>query len=97
MADDWSGEYPRFEFEELASLLMDQGQAASPAELHGCLCGLLASGADQQAETGIAGASQALDLDLHGELAEQVMTLYGASALAMALTFGVGRLFGVVA
>ena len=83
MTTDSRGEISPFDFEELTNLLMDQGQAASPSDLHGCLCGMLAAGASHQAEAGIAGLSQALDLHLHGELAEQVMALYVATAAAL--------------
>lgn len=83
MTTDSRGKTSRFDFEELTNLLMDQGQAASPTDLHGCLCGMLASGASHQAEAGIAGLCQALDVDLHGELAEQVMALYAATAASL--------------
>ena len=77
------GEVSQFDFEELANLLLEQGQEASSADLHGCLCGLLASGASQEAEAGIDGLDQALGLELHGELAEQVMALYVATAQSL--------------
>lgn len=80
MSTDSRGVVSQFDFEELANQLMEQGLEASPADLHGCLSGLLASGASHEAEAGIDGLVQALDLDLHGELAEQVMALYVATA-----------------
>ncbi|MBP6682774.1 MAG: UPF0149 family protein [Halioglobus sp.] len=80
MSTNSRGVVSQFDFEELANQLMDQGLAASPADLHGCLTGLLAAGAGHEAEAGIDGLVQALDLDLHGELAEQVMDLYVATA-----------------
>ena len=83
MSTNSRGEVSPFDFEELANLLLEQGCAASPADLHGCLCGLLASGAGHDAETGIAQLNQALDLDLHGELAEQVMALYVTTAQSL--------------
>ncbi len=83
MATNSRGEVSRFDFEELANQLMEQGHAASPADLHGCLCGLLAAGASNQAEAGLAGLGRALDLDLHGELAEQVMALHVVTAASL--------------
>ena len=83
MTTNSRGEVSQFDFEELANQLLEQGQAASPADLHGCLCGLLAAGASHQAEAGMDGLNQALDLDLHGELAEQVMALYVVTAQAL--------------
>lgn len=73
-----------FDFDELANHLLEQGAASSPAELHGCLCGLLCSGAPASAEFGLDALQQTLDLSAHGELAGQVMQLYGASAAALA-------------
>ncbi len=72
-----------FDFDELADHLLEQGLEASPATLHGCLCGLLASGAPAEPEAGLALLQEALDLTLHGELAGQVMQLYRVSAEAL--------------
>jgi len=83
MYDDLSGELPVFDFDELADHLLEQGLEASPAQLHGCLCGLLAAGAAPAAEAGLAALNQALDLDLHGELAAQILQLYTVSAASM--------------
>ena len=80
MSTNSRGVVSQFDFEELANQLMEQGLEASPADLHGCLSGLLASGASHEAEAGIDGLVQALDMALHGELAEQVMALYVATA-----------------
>jgi uncharacterized protein YgfB (UPF0149 family) len=83
MATNSRGEVSQFDFEDLANQLMEQGHAASPADLHGCLCGLLAAGASHQAEAGLVGLGRALDLDLHGELAEQAMALHVATAVSL--------------
>jgi uncharacterized protein YgfB (UPF0149 family) len=83
MSTNSRGEVSQFDFEELANQLVEQGLAASPSDLHGCLSGLLASGASHEAEAGIAGLNEALELDLHGELAEQVMALYSATAQSL--------------
>jgi len=73
-----------FDFDELADHLLEQGVDASPARLHGCLCGLLCAGAGTEAERGLDGLSQALDLHLHGELAEALLRLYTVSSAALA-------------
>ncbi|WP_167854884.1 UPF0149 family protein [Mangrovimicrobium sediminis] len=72
-----------FDFDEMAGHLLEQGVDASPSDLHGCLCGLLAAGAPAQPEAGFALLAQALDVDLHGELAGLVMQLYEVSAAAL--------------
>lgn len=72
-----------FSFDELCDLLVEQGLQSSPSELHGCLCGLLASGASSQAELGLDALCRTLDLALHGELAEQAMRLYVVTAAAL--------------
>jgi len=80
MSTNSRGEVSQFDFEELANQLMEQGHAVSPADLHGCLCGLLAAGVSHQGEAGLQGLDLALGVDLHGELAEQVMALHVATA-----------------
>ena len=72
MSTNSRGVVSQFDFEELANQLLEQGLTASPADLHGCIAGLLAAGASPQAEAGLAALHQALDLDRYGELAEQV-------------------------
>jgi hypothetical protein len=83
MYDELSGEATIFDFDEIANLLLEQGQEASPAELHGCLSGLLAAGATPEPEVGLDALGQALDLVLHGELADQMMQLYRVTAAAL--------------
>lgn len=83
MTTNSRGEVSQFDFEEFANQLMAQGVTSSPADLHGCLCGLLAAGCSHEGEAGIAALNQALDHDLHGELAEQVMALHVATALSL--------------
>lgn len=73
-----------FDFDELADHLLEQGLETSPARLHGCLCGLLCAGAGFEAERGLDGLCQALDLHVHGELAELLLGLYTVSAAALA-------------
>lgn len=83
MFDNNQGSMAVFDFEDLANHLLEQGLDNSPSQLHGCLTGLLAAGAPAQAETGLALLGQALELNLHGELAEQAMQLYLVTAAAL--------------
>lgn len=73
-----------FDFDELADHLLEQGVDASPARLHGCLCGLLCAGSGPAAESGLDGVCQALDVRVHGELAEALLALYRVSLAALA-------------
>lgn len=50
----------------------------SPAELHGCLCGLLGGGFGGDGHALLAELEQTLDAPLHGTLADEVMGLYRA-------------------
>ena len=72
-----------FDFDEFANHLLEQGLEASPAELHGCLSGLLAAGGSEQPEVGLATLTQVLNVDMHGELAGLIMQLYKVTAAAM--------------
>jgi uncharacterized protein YgfB (UPF0149 family) len=83
MAMDSRGVSSPFDYEELANLLLEQGQAVSPADLHGCITGLLAAGASEQSEAGLAALNRTLDLDLHGDLAEQAMAMYLATGKSL--------------
>ena len=64
MYDEFDGAQGVFDFEEIANHLLEQGIDSSPSVLHGCLCGLLAAGASQQAEVCLEALSLALDLNL---------------------------------
>lgn len=83
MFDELDESIAVFDFDELADHLLEQGLDASPAQLHGCLCGLLAAGAPPEAEAGLALLQQAVDMNLHGELAAQMLQLYLVSAAAL--------------
>ena len=83
MLENLMGDTEIFDFEELANHLLEQGLQSSPSEIHGCLCGLLAAGASVEPELALAALVEALDLELHGELAEQIMQLYRVSAAAL--------------
>jgi uncharacterized protein YgfB (UPF0149 family) len=84
MFDELPGEVGANDFDDFANMLLEQGLEAGPSEVHGCICGLLAAGAPDEVEWGLAGLSQALDLVMHGDLAGQVMALYRASAEMLA-------------
>ena len=71
----FDGEQGVFDFDEIANHMLEQGVDSSPSAVHGCLCGLLAAGAKNEAEVCLDALSAALDLNVHGELADQVMQL----------------------
>lgn len=83
MYDAFTDEVGVFDFDELANHLVEQGLEASPAQLHGCLSGLLAAGSHPQAELGLDGLGQSLGLDFHGELAGRMMQLYTVTAASL--------------
>ena len=83
MYEDIFGEPGIFDFDELANHLLEQGLQSSPSDIHGCLCGLLAAGAAAEPELALAALLEALDIELRGELAEQVMRLYKVSSAAL--------------
>ncbi|MEM9254353.1 MAG: UPF0149 family protein [Pseudomonadota bacterium] len=72
-----------FDFDELSDMLLDQGQATSPAAIHGCLTGLLTAATDSSAEAGLDMVTRVLDVQLHGELAGHVLRLHEVSADAL--------------
>ena len=83
MFDRLPGETGLFVFDEVADQLLEQGVALSPSELHGCLVGLLAAGHSADPGAGLAAVNHALELDLHGDLADEVMQLYTLSEEAL--------------
>ena len=80
-------EHPRdvgvFDYDEIANHLLEQGLLTSPAELHGCLTGLLGAGVTDSSEAGLAGLAAELDLELYGELDERVQQLYQVTLAAL--------------
>jgi len=80
---DQFGETGVFDFDEFANHLLEQGLQSSPSEIHGCLTGLLASGAPPEAELALLALTDVLDLNVHGELAGQTMELYTVTAAAL--------------
>jgi len=83
MYDDQFGKTGVFDFDEFANHLLEQGLQSSPSEIHGCLTGLLAGGAPVEAELALVALTDVLDLNVHGELAGQVMELYTVTASAL--------------
>lgn len=65
-------------FDELANALLEQGQLVSPAELHGCLCGMLGGGFAGDESGLLAELEQTLDVTLHGTMADNVSALHSA-------------------
>ena len=64
-------------FDDLANALLEQGELLSPAELHGCLCGLLGGGSPPAADSVRAGIEATLKIPLHGGIADRVGDLLG--------------------
>jgi uncharacterized protein YgfB (UPF0149 family) len=72
------------DFDEYADLLLEQGLQVSPAALHGGICGVLVGGGEREADYCLAAVSQALEIDIRGQLAESSLQLIAASERAMA-------------
>ncbi len=72
------------DFDEFANQLLEQGAEQSPAHLQGAICGILAGAGARDPEYCLAAASQALELGLHGELAENCLRLADVTLKAMA-------------
>ena len=83
MFDRLPGDTGLFDFDDVADQLLEQGVSLSPAEVHGCLVGLLAAGHSAEPGAGLNALNQALDLDLHGALADEVMQLYAQCSEAL--------------
>ncbi|MFT7286569.1 MAG: hypothetical protein ACI87W_000677 [Halieaceae bacterium] len=77
--DPYSGDPAPVSFDELANALLEQGETASPAELHGCLCGLLGGGAPENPEHLVPEIEKTLDVRLQGELAQATRSLCASS------------------
>ena len=63
------------DFDEIANLLLGQAIDCSPSELHGCITGQLVGGFSAPSEYYLNGASQTLDIDINGLLAEAVLAM----------------------
>ena len=62
-------------FDALANALLEQGQLLSPAEIHGCLGGLLGGGFRGDRAELITNMEQTLDTTFHGEIADAIQGL----------------------
>lgn len=75
---------PVVDFDELANGLFDQGWQVSPAEVHGCLSGALAAGAEPNGEVALFWLQRCLSVEPVGDLAGAVIALYEWSASSIA-------------
>lgn len=82
--DDHPADAGAIQFEELANALLEQGHMQSPAELHGCLCGLLGGGFAGSDDDFLAALEKTLDLSLHGSLVDNVVSMRQAVTAALA-------------
>lgn len=72
--EQYSLEEQPLDFDDFANQLLEQGAEQSPSHIHGGMCGVLCGGASPaghaaDAEYCLAAAAQALQMDIHGELA----------------------------
>lgn len=72
-----------FDFDDIANQLVAEGAEESPAFLHGGICGVYAAAGAVTAEDCLAATSQALELGLHGELADTCLRLADVTRRAM--------------
>ncbi|MEL7043697.1 MAG: UPF0149 family protein [Pseudomonadota bacterium] len=73
--DPHPGDAAGISFDEVANALLEQGELVSPAELHGCLCGLLGGGFQGDDAALLMRLENTLDTSLHGALADAVSEL----------------------
>ncbi|MEM0953477.1 MAG: UPF0149 family protein [Pseudomonadota bacterium] len=83
MSDIFPSDGLALDFDDFANQLLAEGAEQSPSYLHGGLCGIYAGAGPVTAEDCLAAAAQALELALHGELAESCLTLADISRRAM--------------
>ncbi len=62
-------------FDDIANQLLEQGTQYSPAHLHGAICGVVSGGGQRDPEYCLTAVMQALDIEMHGELAESCLKL----------------------
>ena len=72
------------DFDDVANQLLEQGADQSPAHLHGAISGVLAGAGARDPDYCLAAVSQALELDIHGELADSCLRLAELSLNTMA-------------
>lgn len=70
-------------FDDFANQMLDEGSEESPSYLHGGVCGVYAAAGDVTAEDCLAAVSRALELGLHGELANSCLSLAAATRGAL--------------
>ena len=70
-------------FDELANAFLEQGELVSPAELHGCLCGMLGGGYSGDEGGLLAELEKTLDVTLHGTMADNVTALYDSVVVCL--------------
>lgn len=83
MYDDSELDTALFDFDAIADHLLEQGAAISPSQIHGCLSGLLAAGADDEGAFGLHALAESLELNAHGELADELMRLYQVTGISI--------------
>lgn len=62
-------------FDDFANQMLDEGSEESPSYLHGGICGVYSAAGNVTAEDCLAAVGQALELGLHGELADSCLRL----------------------
>lgn len=83
MTDHYLADEQPLDFDDFANQLLGEGAQQSPAYLHGGIVGIYAGAGPVSAEDCLAAAGQALDLGLHGELAESSLRLADITRRAM--------------
>ena len=71
------------DFDDFANQLLEQGAEQSPSHLHGGICGVLCGGGARDAEYCLAAVAQALNLEIHGELAGSCLRLAAITIQAL--------------
>ena len=84
MFEDYFSTDQPLDYDEFSNQLFEQGLADTPASLHGAMCGVMAAGGRREPDYCLAAVSQALELDLHGALAELCLRLVQATQTALA-------------
>jgi uncharacterized protein YgfB (UPF0149 family) len=79
MFEEYSQDGQSLDFDDFANLLVEAGLHTSPSTLHGGICGVLAGAGASEPDYCLAGMCQALDLEVHGELADYCLRLSAIS------------------
>ena len=79
----FDGDQP-LDFDDYANQLLEQGLQTSPAALHGGVCGVLVGCQEREPDYCLALISQALEVEIHGELAGSSLQLIVTSMAALA-------------